>query len=654
MQLANSSTPQQPRASLQSFERDSTRHWRNSLSTRRDYLGILAKMVAPPPTLTVSQWSDQHRKLSSESSAEPGQWRTDRVPYLRGIMDAAHTYAEVVVMKSAQVGWTEALNNTIGYHIDQDPAPILLLQPTLEMAESWSKDRLAPMIRDSPRLNGKVADPKARDSGNTLLHKLFTGGHLTIVGANSPAGLASRPIRILLCDEVDRFPVSAGTEGDPIDLARRRTARFRNRKILMGSTPTVKGVSRIESAFEHSDQRYYFVPCPHCQEFQRFVWAQVKWDDGKPETAHYVCMHCGALLTDADKPEMLRKGEWRGTKDFSGVAGFHISELYSPWATWSEIATAFVRAKRLPETLKTFINTVLGETWEEAGTTVEPGSLLERREQYGPENIPDGVLLLTVGGDVQDDRVELQLIGWGADEESWPVEQKVFRGDPGKPALWAEVDQYLSRTFTTEDGRELFVEAACIDSGGHHTQAVYQFVVSRKRRRVWAIKGMAGAGKLAWPKKASRTAKSRANVFILGVDTIKGVLYGRLGKITEPGPGYIHLPASADEDFCSQLTSERAITKYVRGRPTTVYEVRAKNIAQEVQDCWIYGYAAMLGRGGQAVLQVMARRTRAKARKAEVAEPVEEMTPPPVERPVANPVRAFNRNRGSWVKGWRY
>lgn len=517
-------------------------------------------------------------------------------------------------MKSAQVGWTEILNNVIGFHVDQDPSPVLLLQPTLEMAEAWSKDRLAPMIRDTPCLRDRIADPKARDSGNTLLHKRFSGGHLSIVGANSPSGLASRPIRVLLCDEVDRFPVSAGAEGDPIDLARKRTTTFWNRKILMGSTPTIKGASRIESAFGQSDQRYYFVPCPHCGEFQRLIWSQVRWDDGKPETAHYVCSACGVLLTDRDKPAMLRAGEWRGSEPFNGIAGFHISELYSPWSTFPEMAAAFTRAKKLPETLKTWINTALGETWEETGATVEPGSLLERREQYGPENIPEGVLLLTAGVDTQDDRVEVQLDGWGADEENWIVEQKVFRGDPGKPALWLEVDEYLLQRFQTEDGRQLFIEAVAVDSGGHHTQAVYQFVVSRKQRRVWAIKGMAGAGKLAWPKVASRTAKSRAKVYILGVDTIKGVLYGRLSKVPEPGPGYIHLPHSADEEFCKQLTSEKAVTKYVRGRATLVWEPRSKGIAQEAQDCWNYAYAAMLGRGGAKFLQRLTGRSSARVR----------------------------------------
>lgn len=604
----------------------------------------------------MSQWADAERRLSSESSAEPGLWVTDRAPYQRGLMDALsdELVREVVFMKSAQVGWTEILNNVIGFHVDQDPSPVLLMQPTLEMAEAWSKDRLAPMIRDTPCLRNRIADPKARDSGNTLLHKRFTGGHLTIVGANSPAGLASRPIRVLLCDEVDRFPTSAGTEGDPVDLARKRTTTFWNRKVMLGSTPTVKGASRIEAAFQQSDQRYYFVPCPHCDEFQRLIWSQVQWDPGKPETARYVCASCGAMLQDKDKIGMLRRGEWRGTKPFDGVAGFHISELYSPWVTWRQMAESFTRAKLLPETLKTWINTALGETWEEDGSTVEPGSLMERRD-CGPDQLPAGVLMLTIGGDVQQDRVELQLIGWGADEESWILEQHVVRGDPDKAELWREVDEYLLRGYATEDGRTLAAEAVAIDSGGLSTQSVYEFVVSRKRRRVWAVKGMAGAGKLAWPKKASRTAKSRAMVFILGVDTIKSTLYGRIGKVAEPGPGYIHLPIAADEEFCKQLASEKAITKYVRGRPTVVWEPRSKGIAQEAQDCWVYGYAAMLGRGGGKLLTARARRPMSTAAPSQVGQPAAEpqpqvREPEPMPRPAVRPQQSHSFKRRGWFR----
>lgn len=569
-------------------------------------------------------------------------------------MDAAcdPQVREVVVMKSSQVGWTEIVNNTIGFHVDREPAPILLLQPTLEMAEAWSKDRLAPMLRDTPSLRDKIADPRSRDSGNTLLHKRFLGGHLTIVGANSPSGLASRPIRVLLCDEVDRFPVSAGTEGDPINLAVRRTATFLNRKILMGSTPTIKGASRIETAFEQSDQRYFFVPCPHCAEFQRLVWEQVRWPEGQPEEACYVCVHCGVVLTDADKPEMLRRGEWRAKQAFKGIAGFHISELYSPWSTWPEMAVAFVRAKKFPETLQTWMNTALGETWEDAGQTVEPEGLLARREPYDTKELPAGVLMITVGGDTQDDRVECQLIGWGADEECWPLEQHVLRGNPGDLKFWtSEVDPYLKRRYLTEDGRDLGVEAAAFDSGGHNTQAVYDYCVARRRFRIWAIKGQGGAGRLAWPKTSTRVKTSRVPLFVIGVDTIKSTLYGRLEKVLAPGPGYVHIPAAFDDEVCRQLTSEVRVRTHVKGRAVTVWKPRAQDIKQEAQDCWVYGYAAMLGRGGSELLTRRAKSLPPPETETEV-EPELPKEPPP--DPFRAPRKPQPARRGGFVNRWRY
>ena len=277
---------------------------------------------APPPDLTISEWADQFRYLSPEASAEPGRWNTDRAPYQRGIMDAiSHPETEtVVLMTSAQIGKTAILENVVGYFVSQDPSPTLLLQPTLEMAATFSKDRLAPMLRDTPSLRGLVKDARARDSGNTQLHKQFPGGHITMTGANSPANLASRPIRVVLCDEVDRYPESAGTEGDPVALARKRSATFWNRKIVLTSTPTIKGLSRIEQAYLASDQRRYWVPCPDCGEHQVLSWANVRWDEDQPETAHYVCEHCGSCIDEQHKPPMLQRGEWRASAPFKGAA----------------------------------------------------------------------------------------------------------------------------------------------------------------------------------------------------------------------------------------------------------------------------------------------------------------------------------------------
>ena len=593
--------------------------------------------------MTISEWSDKYRRLSSESSAEPGYWRTSRAPYQKGMMDAItdETIREVWVMKSAQVGWTEILNNVIGFHVHQDPAPMLLVQPTLEMAESWSKDRLAPMVRDTPVLTERIADPKSRDSGNTLLHKKFTGGHLTVAGANSPSGLASRPIRVVLFDEVDRYPSSAGTEGDPISLGKKRTATFWNRKVLAGSTPTIKGSSRIEAGFESGDQRYYYVPCPHCGEYQRLVWAQVKWPDGQPELAEYMCVHCGVGLTEADKPAMLQQGEWRGSREFNGIASFHISELYSPWSTWSEMAVAFVRAKRFPETLQTWINTSLGETFEERGEEVQAVGLAQRREPYTANSIPQGVLMLTAGVDVQDDRLEASVWGWGRDEEAWLVDHAVLHGDPGSESLWADLDGYIARPRQTEDGRTLILEAVAIDSGGHFTQQVYQYCAKRKARRIWAIKGAGGFGRLIWPKRAGRAGRTAAQVHIVGVDTAKDVLFGRLKRVHEPGAGYLHFPVSADEVYFDQLTAETLIYRMVQGRRVRSYKPRSTGSRTEALDCMVYAYAAFIGRNGPIILP---------NRKVETVEQAEIIEEPKVTQPVRRPVRV---RPGGWVNGWR-
>jgi len=612
----------------------------------------------PPPDLTVSDWADAERRLSSESSAEPGIWRTDRAPYQRGIMDAVadETVREIWVMKSAQVGWTEILNNVIGYHIHQDPAPMLLVQPTLEMAEAWSKDRLAPMVRDTPALAERIADPRARDSGNTLLHKKFAGGHLTVAGANSPAGLASRPIRIVLFDEVDRYPASAGTEGDPISLGKKRAATFWNRKVLAGSTPTIKGSSRIESGFESGDQRFYQVPCVHCGELQRLVWSQVRWPDGQPELAVYACVACGAELTDADKPEMLRAGEWRASRESRGIASFHISELYSPWSTWAVMAVAFVQAKKLPETLQTWINTSLGETFEERGDGVEAVGLAARREPYTAQSVPGGVVLLTVGVDVQDDRLEASVWGWGRDEESWLIEHQVLPGDPGSESLWADLDAFLSRPRAREDGRALNIEAGCIDSGGHFTQQVYAYAARRKARRLWAVKGAGGFGRLIFPKRAGRAGRTSAQLYIVGVDTAKDVFFGRLKRVVEPGAGYVHFPASVDEGYFEQLTSETLIWRVVQGRRVRSYKPRAAGARTEALDCAVYAYAAFIGRGGPMVLGARAGAAPAADAVAEVAAPgqVQQVKTEPAAQVLRRPpARRSSGRPGGWLNGWR-
>lgn len=515
-------------------------------------------VLKPPPQLTVSQWADQHRKLSPESAAEPGQWRTDRAPYQREIMDAVTDplIREVVVMKSAQVGWTEILGNVVGFHIDRDPSPILLIQPTLEMAETWSKDRLAPMVRDTPALQGKIKDARSRDSGNTLLHKTFPGGHITIAGANSPAGLASRPIRIVLCDEVDRYPASAGTEGDPISLARKRATTFWNRKVLMGSTPTVKGESRIEAAFEVSDQRYYLVPCPHCETEDRLTWANVKWPPNDPRRAYYACPHCGAVVDDRHKPYMLARGRWQATAGSDGIAGFHLNELYSPWVKFGDMAVAFVEAKDRPEMLQTWVNTCLGETWVERGEVPKLDAVLKLRADYRMGDVPDGALALTCGVDVQRTRLVYEIRAWGPEMASWVVEFGELWGETDQPDVWNR----LSDLTRTEYGGRL-IRVMLIDSG-YLPDKVYAFC----RTHGNVAKPSKGHDTLSIPVRASKvdvshrgvTIKASQQLWHVDASYFKTMVHNRLAW-PQDQPGAWHLPADIPEEYARQLIAESRI-----------------------------------------------------------------------------------------------
>ncbi len=549
----------------------------------------LSKAFLPPPDLTVSEWADQERVLSSESSAEPGRWQTSRTEYLRGIMDtfSAPEIHTVVVMSASQIGKTECLNCIIGYFMHYDPSPILVMQPTLEMAENWSKERLAPMLRDTPALKSLVKDPRSRDSGNTLLHKKFPGGSVSATGSNSPASLASRPIRVVLADEVDRYGASAGTEGDPVDLARKRTATFHNRKILLTSTPTIKELSRIEMAFLESDQRYYQVPCGECGKYQRLEWKHVKWEHGQPETAHYECCHCGEPWDESMRISAISKGKWIATKETRGIAGFHLHGLYSPWIPIAKAVDEFLKAKASPDTLKVFVNTYFGETWEDEGEQVDNTGLFNRREKYEAE-VPDGVLVLTAGVDVQDDRLEFGVIGTGLEEETWQIDYKIIHGDPSTPQVWLDLLLAIKTIYKNKEGKGFRIQATCIDSGGHFTQTVYGFCKQNMRHRVFAIKGKGGEG-VPIIGRPSRNNIGKIKLFPVGVDTTKSLIYRRL-RILQPGPGYIHFPMGHDQEYFKQLTAEKIIITKHKGYPKKSFvKVRPRN---EALDVMVYSMAA--------------------------------------------------------------
>lgn len=594
----------------------------------------MRKRLKPPPKLTVSEWADEYRKLSPESSAEPGSWNTSRAEYQRGIMDAISdpSIETVVLMMGAQMGKSECLNNVVGYHIAQDPSPILVVQPTLDMAQTWSKDRLAPMLRDTPALQGLVKDPRSRDSGNTTLHKSFPGGHVTACGANSPASLASRPIRVVLCDEVDRFPVSAGTEGDPVTLAKKRSATFWNRKIILVSTPTNKGASRIESSFEESDKRFYYVPCGDCGHEQTLKWSQVKWDEDKPESAHYVCEECGSVWDDSARVRAVRRGKWVASGKSTKTAGFTVSGLYSPWIPLSDAVHDFLEVRKQPATLRVWVNTYLAETWEEGGDQVDDYSLAERAEDYG-DVIPEDGLILTAGVDVQDDRLEAEVVAWGRDQESWSIAYKTIHGDPSGPLVWRELDEFLLQPYEHETGDEMIVRATCIDSGGHHTQSVYRYASTREGKRIFAIKGVGGEGK-PMVGKPSKNNIGKIKLFPVGVDTIKLELFSRF-RITEPGPGYCHFPEGRDQEYYKQLTAEKIVTKYHKGFSKREFvKIRTRNEALDVR---VYATAAL------ALLNVNLNSLSIKSRRKAVSEE-ENQDKKPTQRP---------RNLNSFVNRWR-
>ena len=489
-------------------------------------------------------------------------------------------------MKSAQVGATEILNNIVAYFIDQDPSPILVLQPTLQMAQAWSKDRLANMIRDTDCLREKVKEPRSKDSSNTVLSKKFPGGNINIVGSNSAAGLASRPIRILLCDEVDRYEASAGAEGDPISLATKRTTTFWNRKVFLTSTPTIKNLSRIETAFEESDKRYYYVPCPHCQEKQILKWEQIRWEQGQPETAEYDCEHCGNVIEESSKQWMLENGEWIATEDTKKIAGFHISELYSPWRTWKEMAIDFYAVRKQPEMLRTWVNTALGKTFDDPGESIEYAGLIENKEDYDYTSIPTEILLLTCGVDVQNDRLEAQVIGWSYNNEAWVVHYKIFHGDPSSNTVWNDLDSFLQGFYTREDGKKLKIAGACVDSGGHHTQQVYAFCAKRNHRKVFAIKGQSQQQKPI-AGRPSFIGRAKHVLYPVGSDTAKEAIYTRLGAELRT----IHFPADVDEEYFKQLTSEKRVIKYSKG--VKKFEWVKKTTRNEALDTMVYAFASL-------------------------------------------------------------
>ena len=579
--------------------------------------------LVPDPLLSVSEWSDRHRMLSSKASSEPGRWRTSRTPYLKAIMDCLSPTSpveRVVFMKAAQLGATEMGSNWIGYVIHHAPGPMMAVWPTVEMAKRNSKQRIDPLIDESAILKELIAPARSRDSGNTILAKEFRGGVLVMTGANSAVGLRSMPVRYLFLDEVDGYPIDVDGEGSAVALAEARTRTFSRRKIFIVSTPTIAGVSTIEREYEASDQRRYFVPCPHCGHRQWLRFEQLRWERGEdgnfPDTAAYVCESCEVPIPEHHKTWMLEHGEWRAMAEgASRTAGFHLSSLYSPigWRSWKDVAAAWESAiskeAGSAAAIKTFKNTELGETWVEEGEAPDWQRLLERREDYRIGTIPAGGLLLTAGADVQKDRIEVSVWAFGRGKESWLVEHRVVMGDTARDEVWKALASVLRETWTHETGCQLGLGRLALDTG-FATQEAYAFVRGVRDPRLMAVKGVArGAALVGTPTAVDATSGGKKlrrgiKVFSVAGGIAKLEFYNNLRKLPEVAEdgvtirypaGFVHLP-KVDAEFLQQLCAEQLITRRDRNG-FAIREWQKMRERNEALDCYVYARAAAAASG---------------------------------------------------------
>lgn len=566
----------------------------------------------PEPRLTVSMWADAHRVLSKKASSEPGKWDTKRTPYLREIMDTlsvSHPAKKIVFKKASQVGGTECGNNWLGYIIDHAPAPTMLIQPTVDTAKRNSRLRIEPLIEESPRLKEKVRSARSRDSANTVQQKDFEGGTLVMTGANSAAGLRSMPARFIMLDEVDAYPRDVDGEGDPVSLVMARSRTFSRRKAFLVSTPTFDGLSKIDDEFKMSDRRYFHVPCPHCEKKQKLEFENLQWTEGNPSTVLYYCEGCGVGIEERFKTKMLEAGEWVPENPGAEAVGFHLNSLYSPlgWYTWAEIATEYEEAKREQEQekktakMKTFTNTVLGRTYKEPGEAPEWKRIYLRRETYKIGTVPDGVLFLTCGVDVQKDRLECEVVGWGKGKESWSITYQVFRGDTSAQEVWTELEHFITdQTFEHEFGPQMSIKLTAIDSG-YNTQHVYNFVRKFPPTKVVAVKGhdnlsmIVGLPKVVDAKFQGRAIRRAVKVWGVGVSLLKSELYGWLKLDTPIGEektpaGFCHFP-EYDEEYFKQLTAEKVVIRRNR-KGFSLTEFVKERERNEALDCRTYARAA--------------------------------------------------------------
>lgn len=552
---------------------------------------------APPPKLTLSTWADTYRILSPEAAAEPGRWKT--LSFQREILDSIRDNEKTVVMSCAQVGKTEIILSVIGFYIHYKPAPILVVQPTLQMGSTFSKDRLAPMIRDTPVLSEIVQTNRTKDGSNTMLHKVFRGGHITISGANSPASLASRPIKVLLADEVDRFGESAGGEGDPLLLAQKRCTTFRDRRFICTSTPTIAGASRIEDEYKASSMAVYTVPCPFCETFQELVWNNITYEKNDLKNVKYRCKNCSQLIPEGYKKRMVEAGKWLHRNPESKAKGFHLNELISPWRSWEEIAFDYEAAIGDLEKEKVFFNTSLGLPFEMPSEAAPDWrAIYSRRRQYN--KVPVGCIALTAGVDVQNDRIEITVLAH-CYKQTFVIDHSIFNGYTNEPQVWRSLSEYIHKPFISENGSKSTLKKVCIDSQ-YRTTEVLDWCRFEPRNLVVPVRGNEGLDThINVPQKVDirkngKSIPSGLKRFNIGIDIIKSDIYARLAlpqptenEVLEKGypENYIHFPELPEEYF-KQLTAEKAFITSVGGKKKYTYKkIYSRN---EALDCMVYAF----------------------------------------------------------------
>lgn len=573
----------------------------------------IAKSIAgfiPPADLTVTEWAEQKRRLSSEASAEPGPWRTDRTPYLKEPMDSFTDpkVRRVVLVAASQVGKSEFINNCIGYVIDEDPGSILFIQPTNGDAKEYSKLRIAPMIRDCPTLRKKVSDPKSRDSGNTVMQKSYPGGILTMCGSTEAHALASKPIRYVFGDERDRWALSAGNEGDPWDLAQARQTTFFNAKAVEVSTPTIKNASAIEASYAQGTMERWKSKCPHCGGYHEINFEDIRYTSEKTivskkavyavKDIFYICPGCGAISSEGDMKNQPAKWVAENPAAYAhGVRSFWLNAFVSAWATWESIILKYLYAIGKTKKLQVVYNTCFGKLWENRGDLEDEDSLLARREDYGAE-LPEGVLVLTCGVDTQDDRLEFEVVGRGHFGENWGIQKGIILGRPDDAKVWKELDAILNHTYTFADGIGLNISKTFVDEGGHFTQQVRLQCRARERQKVYAIKGRGGPDVpfTAPPRKQKIVISNRflgyGWAFLLGVDAGKQIIIDNI-RVQTPGSNYSHFPRRDDygETYFNGLLSEHLAYKPERKQPW-VWEKIPGHERNEALDCRNYANAA--------------------------------------------------------------